>query len=89
MSTTATKPAWEVVGRPFGENEHGKNKGHLLIELRSPDGRVGPVARVAYERTEAHYKDISYEDQVDAEVAKALKTIEAINTLTEHAERLS
>lgn len=84
--------SWEVVARPEGRNDGGKNEGGMVVYLTMGGQSHAPkeeIGRVAFERANSTHPDVSYEDQLDIEIAKAKKSIDVLAELAAGAGTLA
>ena len=79
--------SWQLVIEPKGDNDNGVNKGGMVIYLQNGSVKE-EIGRVAFERTNSLYPDVSFEDQLDIEVSKATKSITILHDLAEGAGEL-
>lgn len=81
---------WSVVLDPIGRNpdtddeaeREPENMGGMVIYLEDADGRREELSRVAFVRRASKNPDVSFEDQLDAELEKADMACAALNRAT-------
>lgn len=81
--------SWKLTADPV-EHSADKNDGGIVISLLDlKTSSKTEIGRVGFERSASLNPYVSYEDQLDIEVAKARKSIELLNELTAGAGSLT
>lgn len=85
---------WEIVARPEGKNNDGKNDSGMLIILKhSGPGSMGSreeeIGAVAFVRQNSLHPDTEFGEQLDTEIEKAKKAVEILSELTAGAGQLA
>lgn len=77
----------EIVGRFEGKNRDHKNRGGLVLEIKSSSGAREEFSRIAVERSNSTNPETPYAEQVRSEIDKAVTTVNAINELLAGASK--
>lgn len=78
---------WEIVARPEGKNDDDKNEGGMIVLLKNGSAEE-EVGRVAFERANSLHPDVEFDDQLDKELGKAVRSLAAIRELTSGSKEL-
>lgn len=78
--------AWTVICEPVSNNANYKNKGGLVVLLTDGEHRH-EVSRVSFTRRHSRNPEVAFDEQIQAEVAKAEEAAQIVNALLDDLER--
>lgn len=84
MPETAREP-WEIVARPKGSNQDGKNDSGIIVELRNRSGTVEEVDRILYVRANSTNPDVDFKTQFAKTIGTAREAVTGLNKLFTNA----
>lgn len=82
--------AWQIVADVLGKNpgeQEERNEGGVVIYVEA-NGRREEVERVAFVRENSANPEVSFDDQVEATMAKARRAIAVVEELSANAGTL-